>query len=281
VEKHHREGELPKFPFPTKCPECGTPVIKDSGGVYIRCPNPSCPAQVKERIRYFASRNAMDIEGLGDKLVDQLVSSGAVKGYGDLYRLDVETLLGLERMGKKSADNLLAGLEASKARGLARLLNGLSIRHVGARVAAVLAEAFGSIEKLAAASEEELSETMEVGPVIAKSVYEYLTSEFGRATIADLKAVGIDMTAPQTAAHSREGVLAGKTLVVTGTLARYKREEIQELIAQHGGRPASSVSKKTDYVIAGADAGSKLDKARQLKVPVLSEEDFDLLIAGN
>jgi DNA ligase (NAD+) len=156
VEKHERQGDPPKFVFPTKCPECGEKLVKDSGGVYIRCPNVECPAQLKERLRYFATRNAMDIEGLGDKLVDQLVETRAVRRYGDLYRLTLETLMELERMGRKSSEGLLAALETSRTRGLARLLNALSIRHVGARVATVLAEQFGSMEKLRAASAEDL-----------------------------------------------------------------------------------------------------------------------------
>jgi len=278
VEKHLREGELEKFEFPKKCPECGTGLVKDEGGVYIRCPNPNCPAQLKERLRYFAGRNAMDVEGLGDKLVDQLVNDGLVKSYGDLYGLTLEQLAGLERMGQKSSEKLLAGIEASKSRGLARLLNALAIRHVGARLAAVLAENFGSIDALAAVSEEELSEVNEVGPVIAKSVYEYLHGDYGRDTIAELKRQGVNMEAPITVKKSASGVLAGKTLVVTGTLARYARDEIEELIAQLGGRAASSVSKKTDYVVAGEKAGSKLEKAQALGVAVISEDEFDKLI---
>lgn len=278
VEKHERTEPLPEFVFPKKCPECGTKVVKDENGVYIRCPNPSCPAQLKERLRYFASRNAMDIEGLGDKLVDQLVDSGLVRGYGDLYRLQGEQLESLERMGRKSAEKLLAGIEKSKSRGLARLLNALSIRHVGARVAAVLAENFGSIAALQEADTEELAETMEIGPVIAASVHAFLQSEAGRGTIADLASVGVDMTAPLK--PQAAGPLAGKTVVVTGTLAHYSREEIQELIVRHGGRSAASVSKKTDFVVAGEKAGSKLDKARELGVKVLSEEEFDSLLDG-
>ena len=173
VEVAERKGELPKFHFPKKCPECGTPAVKDEGGVYIRCPNPECPAQIKERIRYYASRNAMDIEGLGDKLVDQLVNQKLVESYGDLYRLTADKLLELERMGRKSAENLLAGIEASKGRGLARLLNALSIRHVGNRVASVLAERFRTIDALLAADIDELSRTNEIGPVIAKSVLRF------------------------------------------------------------------------------------------------------------
>jgi DNA ligase (NAD+) len=282
VEKHERKGEPEKFVFPTKCPECHTPLVKDEGGVYIRCPNVDCPAQARERIRYFATRNAMDIEGLGDKLVEQLVSEKLVRRYGDLYRLTAEQLTELERMGKKSSENLVASIEASKKRGLARLLNALSIRHVGARVAAVLAEHFGSMDALVAASEEELSRVMEIGPVIAASVFEFLHGDFGRETIADLKSAGVDMTAPKSliAAAAKNGPLAGKTLVVTGTLADYSREQIEELIVQHGGRATSSVSKSTDYVVAGEKAGSKLDKAQKLGVPVLSEAEFKKLIGG-
>jgi DNA ligase (NAD+) len=280
VEKHLRKDDAPldPYPFPTQCPECGTKVVKDEGGVYIRCPNVECPAQVKERIRYFASRNAMDIEGLGDKLVDQLVSEKIVRNYGDLYRLEErqDKLLNLARMGRKSADNLLDGVEASKNRGLARLLNALSIRHVGARVAAVLAEHFGSMEKLLAANAEELSEANEIGPIIAKSIFSFLHGEFGQETIADLESLGVKMTAEKAADGSAK--LQGKTLVVTGTLTKYGREEIEELIARHGGRASSSVSKNTDYLIAGEKSGSKLEKAKQLGVKVISEEEFEEMI---
>jgi DNA ligase (NAD+) len=278
VEKHERTKRLPEFAFPTRCPECDARLVKDEGGVYIRCPNSECPAQLKERIRYFASRNAMDIEGLGDKLVDQLVEAKLVRGYGDLYRLQTGQLLELERMGARSAEKLLAGIEASKTRGLARLLNGLSIRHVGARVAAVLAETFGSIEDLQKATVEDLSETMEIGPVIAESVHAFLQSDFGRGTIADLASVGIGMTAPRKAKAAPTGPLAGKTIVVTGTLERYGREEIKELIARLGGRAAASVSKNTDFLVAGEKAGSKLDKARELGVQILTEQEFESLI---
>ena len=284
VEKHLRETELPTFEFPTKCPVCGTAVVKDEGGVYIRCPNPQCPAQIKERIRYFATRNAMDIEGLGDKLVEQLVDEQLVTTYGDLYRLTAEQLTDLERMGKKSSENLVAGIEASKARGLARLLNALSIRHVGNRVATVLAEHFRSMDKLREAEVEELSEVNEIGPIIAQSVFDYLQSDYGKAIVNDLAALGVNMESPrrvQSAAggDGAAGVLAGKTLVVTGTLPRRSRDDIEELIVQLGGRAASSVSKKTDFVVAGEKAGSKLDKAQKLGVRVITEDEFDALIA--
>ena len=280
VEKHERKGEPPKFKFPTTCPECGSKLAKDEGGVYIRCLNVNCPAQLKERIRYFAGRNAMDIEGLGDKLVDQLVSTKMVGGYGDLYRLDPHQLGELERMGRKSTEKLLAAVEASKTRGLARLLAALAIRHVGNRVAAVLADRFKSIDALARASVEELSSINEIGPIIAQSVYDYLHSPFGAETVADLRRIGVEM---ETAAAESETpqTLAGKTLVVTGTLTRYSRDEIKELIAQHGGRAASSVSKNTDYVVAGEKAGSKLAKANELGVAVIDEGQFERLLLAS
>ncbi|MBS0211385.1 MAG: NAD-dependent DNA ligase LigA [Planctomycetes bacterium] len=273
VEKHLRTGDEQPFIFPTRCPECETPLVKDEGGVYIRCPNRSCPAQWRERLRYYASRNAMDIEGLGDKLVDQLVASKLVTSYEDLYQLKLEQLMGLERMGQKSSEGLLAGIEESKSRGLARLLNALAIRHVGARVATVLAQHFGSIDALQKADIETLSNVPDVGPVIAGSVHEFLHSDFGRDEIAALQAAGVKMTADRPAQQGPQP-LAGKTLVVTGTLEKYSRQEIEALIAEFGGRAASSVSKKTDFVVAGAEAGSKLEKAQKLGVTVLTEQQF-------
>ena len=278
VEKHERKTALSKFEFPTECPECGTRLVRDERGVYIRCPNTECPAQVSERIRYFASRNAMDIEGLGDKLVEQLVRDGLVRRYGDLFRLTLDQLINLERMGRKSSENLLAGVAASKDRGLARLLNALSIRHVGARVASLLAQHFGSMDALREASVEQLSAVPEIGPVIAQSVYDFVHSDFGSQAIDDLAKVGVTMELPESERPARNGALHGKTVVVTGTLAKYKRDEIEALIARHGGRAASSVSKKTDFVVAGEDAGSKLAKAQSLGVRVLSEDEFEALI---
>jgi DNA ligase (NAD+) len=279
VEKHERKTDLPKFEFPKKCPECGTPAVKDEDGVYIRCPNLECPAQVRQRLRFFATRNAMDIEGLGDKLVDQLATNKLVTKYGDLYRLTYDQLVDLERMGKKSAENLLEGIQASKNRGLARLLNGLAIPHVGQRVAQIIAQHFGSMEAMEAASAEELAGVDGVGPIIAQSVYDYLHSDYGSQTIADLRAQGIDMQAPKKVLPAGGGKLAGKTIVVTGTLTKYSRDEIKELIEQNGGKASSSVSKKTDFVLAGEEAGSKLAKAQELGVKVINEEEFDGLIA--
>jgi DNA ligase (NAD+) len=277
VEKSEREHALRKFVFPTACPECEAKLVKDEGGVYIRCPNPQCPAQVKERIRYFAGRNAMDIEGLGDKLIDQLVGQRLISGYGDLYRLTLEQLMDLERMGRKSSENLLEGIAASKDRGLARLLNGLSIRHVGTRVAAVLAERFRSMDALRKAGVDQLSETNEIGPVIAQSVYDFLHGDFGSRAIDDLRSLGVKMEAAGPAARGHRA-LEGKTLVVTGTLGKYSRDEINELITRHGGHAASSVSKNTDYVLVGENPGSKLDKAKALGVKVLTEAEFEKLL---
>lgn len=280
VEKHLRTHELPPYLYPTHCPACETELVKDEGGVYIRCPNPDCPAQLKERLRYFASRNAMDIEGLGEKLIEQLVKGNFVRSYGDLYRLASrrDELLKLARLGKKSVDNLLLGIEESRQRGLARLLNGLSIRHVGNTVAQKLAQHFGSMSRLQEATVEELSSIEEIGPIIAQSLYDFLHEAHTQALIEDLRQLGLDLGAARVEPTSDR--LANLTFVVTGTLSRYSREEIQELIRLHGGKATSSVSKKTDYVIAGTDAGSKLTKAQELGVPILDEAAFERLISG-
>ena len=279
VELHERPQASEAFQFPTHCPECETFLEKDEGGVYIRCPNLQCPAQLRERLRYFASRSAMDIEGLGDKLVDQLVSSELVRDFADLYRLTDSQLSDLERMGKKSAQNLLQGIEASKNQGLARLLNALSIRHVGSRVSSILAETFGSMQQLQEASVEQLSEINEVGDIIAQSVYDFLHSDYGLQAVEQLMEVGVQMEAPTTgAAASSSEQLAGKTFVVTGKLVKYTRDEIHELVKQHGGRATSSVSSSTDYLVAGEKAGSKLDKAEKLGIAILSEADFEAMI---
>ena len=280
VEKHERRQDLPPFAFPIVCPECATTLVKDEGGVYIRCPNQECPAQLKERLCYFASRNAMHIEGLGDKLVVQLVETGLVASYGDLYRLTSQQLTELERMGETSAANLLAGVEASKERGLARLLNALSIRHVGARVATILAKTFGSIEKLQQADVAELSETDEIGQIIAESIHGFLHSDYGKRTVNDLQELGVVTTNAEDEIAGGSTIFADKVFVVTGTLVQYTRQEVKQLIEQHGGRAASTVSGKTDYLLAGEKAGSKLTKAQQLGVVVITEDQFGQLLNG-
>jgi DNA ligase (NAD+) len=284
VEMHKRDGTQVPFEFPTQCPECHTAVVKDEDGVYIRCPNPSCPAQLREGLRYFASRSAMDIEGLGIKLIEQLTDAKLLTSFSDIYRLKEkrDELLQLDRVGEKSIDNLLAGVEASKTQPLWRLLTALNLRHVGTRTAQQLAERFGTMEILAAQTEEQLSQVDEVGSVIAKSVAAFFASDYGRRMISELADLGVNMgdaaAAAAAAAERAAGRLVGKTLVVTGTLTRFTRDEITELIRKHGGKSAGSVSKKTDYVVAGADAGSKLTKAQELGVAVLTEDGFVQLI---
>jgi DNA ligase (NAD+) len=220
----------------------------------------------------------MDIDGLGDKLVEQMVDVGLVTDYADLYRLKQEQVSGLERMAEKSSTKLIDGIQASKTRGLAQLLNALSIRHVGARVAAILADNFATMDDLQQATVEQMAEIHEVGDTIAQSVHNFLHGEHGSRAIEQLRQVGVAMQSVKKPAGSQTERLAGKTLVVTGTLTHYTREEIHELIREHGGRHASSVSKKTDFLVAGEKAGSKLDKARKLEIPVLSEDDFRSLI---
>ena len=280
VEKHRRETELPAYAFPTKCPECDSELVKDPQGVYIRCVSKQCPAQWRQRLRYFATRDCMDIEGLGDKLVNQLVDSNLVGSFADLYSLSFEKLMSLDRMGKRSAENLLQGIESSKKHGMTRVLNAISIRHVGQRVAQILARRFGSIDALKSADLESIGNTNEIGPIIAQSVYDYFHSDDGLELIQQLGNAGVLLVASPEDAVDSSGVFAGKTVVVTGSLSKYSRDEIERLIEQRGGRAASSVSKKTDFLIAGEAAGSKLEKAVSLGVPVMTEAEFDALISS-
>lgn len=280
VEKHRRTTELPAYVFPTKCPECDSDLVKDPEGVYIRCVSKACPAQWRQRLRYFATRDCMDIEGLGDKLVNQLVDSNFVGSFGDLYALTLDKLMSLERVGKKSAENLLQGIAASRDRGMTRVLNAISIRHVGQRVAQILARRFGNVDALMAADLETIGSTNEIGPIIAQSVFDYFRSDDGMELIRQLHAAGVSLEASAEDSVDSKGVFAGKTVVVTGSLSKYSRDEIERLIEQRGGRAASSVSKKTDFLIAGEAAGSKLEKAKSLGVPVLTEAEFDDLISA-
>ena len=279
VEEHRRDGTEHEFHFPASCPECQTPVVQDEGGVYIRCPNPNCPAQLRESLRYFAGRGAMDIEGLGVKLIEQLTELGLIRSFADVYRLKArrDELINLERMGEKSVDNLLDGIEVSKSRPLWRLLTGLTIRHVGTRTAQILADEFGTLDEILKQSAEQLAAVNEIGPVIAQSIYDYFHSPIGEAIVVELKELGLNFGAPVT--RKAAGKLAGKTIVVTGSLQKFSRDEIKELIHAHGGKPAGSVSKQTDYVVAGEKAGSKLDKAKELGIPILSEDEFVKLIS--
>jgi DNA ligase (NAD+) len=279
VEEHRRETEQPPVEIPSACPQCVTPWIQDEGGVYIRCPNPNCPAQLRETLRYFASRAAMDIEGLGVKLIEQLTEAQIVQRLPDLYRLAEPEprarILTLDRVGEKSVDNLLAGIEASKQRPLWRLLAGLNIRHVGVRTAQILTDRFGTLDAISAASVDELSRVDEIGEVIATSVYNFLRSEHGHTLIEELRGLGLNFGSPITDQPTpAAGPLVGKTIVVTGTLTQFTRDSIKAFIHERGGHAAGSVSKKTDFVVAGEEAGSKLDKAKTLGVRILTEFEF-------
>ena len=273
-----RTGSPPEYVLPTRCPVCGADVDRPEGEAMARCTNATCPAQLVERIRHFCSRGAMDIEGVGDQLSAALVDAGLVHDASDLYHLNEARLLQVPRMAEKSAANVLAAIDASRARGLARLLFGLGIRYVGSQNAAILAGDFGTIDALMAASEEELLRSDGVGEQIARSVALFFAQEPNRAMVARLKAAGLDVTAPL---RPREpvGVLAGKTLVLTGTLPTLTREQASELIVAAGGKVSSSVSKKPSYFVAGDEAGSKLQKAEQLGIAVLDEDGLRALLA--
>jgi DNA ligase (NAD+) len=273
VELEKRTGQERAFQFPERCPVCQGDVGRDEGGVYIRCLNPSCPAQLKERLRFFATRRAMDIEGLGPALIDQLADQALVKSLTDIYALTVDALAPLERMGEKSARKLVESIRASKDRGLTKVLTALGIRHIGERNARLLAERFGSMSALMSASEEDL-QIPGIGPIVAESVYSFFRSQSGIATIQSLIQYGINMTAIPSNASPARHMFEGKTFVITGTMERFSRAEIEEHIQRLGGKTSSSVSKNTSFVVAGRDPGSKLDKAKKLGIEVLSEEDF-------
>jgi len=264
---------------PSRCPSCGEPVRREEGLVALRCENPACPAQVKERIRYFCGRDQMDIEGVGPALVEQLVDKGLVKDAADLYTLHKrrDELIALERMGEKSADNLLAAIEDSKKRPLARLVTALNIPQVGAATADLLAEHFGEMDRIMEADEQKLQEIEGIGPEVAASIRGYFDNKAARKLIDRLREAGVNMKQPKRHVSARRP-LAGKTLVVTGTLEKYSRKEIQDLIVELGGKAAGSVSRNTDYLVCGADPGSKLEKAKELGVKVLTEKEFDKLI---
>lgn len=272
-----RTGEERVFVMPDRCPVCGSDVDHPEGEAMSRCTNASCPAQVTDRIRHFASRGAMDIEGLGDVLAEQLTSAGIVRDIADLYALDGTALARVPRMGEKSVANVLDAIAASKARGLARLLNGLGIRFVGVQTSQILASEFGSMDALASASEEDLRRCDGIGPELAASVTLFFAQDANVKILARLRESGLDMTAPKRV-RATQGPLQGKTLVLTGTLPNLTREEATELIVAAGGKVTGSVSKKTGYVVAGTEAGSKLARAEELGVPVLDEDGLRELL---
>lgn len=282
---------------PTKCPVCGGQVVKDEGGVYVRCINPSCDAQIKERLKYFAGRDQMDIETLGEVLVEKMVDKGWLHSFADVYALPKrrheipnleieqqrkgdggEVKVTLTRFGEKRTEKLLEGIERSKQQPLARVLAAMNIRHVGASTAEVIAEHFGDMAQVAEASEEQLQEVEGIGPEVAKTIRQFFGSDAGKKAWQALRDAGVNMTQPKRKIAA-DSPLAGKTVVITGTLASMGRKEAQDLVKQMGGTAAGSVSKKTDLLVVGEDAGSKLDKARELGIKIIEEDEF-LRLAG-
>jgi DNA ligase (NAD+) len=269
-DKDHPRGTH-TFEMPEKCPVCGTKVVRTEGEVDYRCVNANCPAKLRETILHFASRGVMNIDGMGEALVIQLTERGLVKDVADIYKLTKKDLLGLERFADKSAQNIVDEIERSKNLPLERVIYGLGIRMVGERTAQFLAEHFGSMEALEHASQEELQDVNEVGPRIADSIVEFFGVAANRKLVERLRAAGLTLTGQK---KQRGTKLAGKTFVLTGTLAHFTRDEAKKMIEDAGGKVTGSVSKKTDYVVAGADAGSKLDKAKELGVKVIDEKEM-------
>ncbi|BDV42271.1 DNA ligase [Geotalea uraniireducens] len=266
-----RTGAERPLPIPATCPECGSEVVKIPDEVAVRCLGLSCPAQIRESIIHFAARDAMDIDGLGEKYIEQLLRLGLVRNIADLYYLTRDHFMQFERMGEKLAENLLTAIAASKERELPRFIYALGIRHVGEHTAKLLATAFGSVANLAAATEEELLSIREIGPQVAQSIRTFFHNRENQATIERLFAAGVR---PAVEEKRLGGKFTGKTFVFTGALTRFTRDDAKRLVEAEGGHAAGSVSKKTDYVVAGAEAGSKLAKARELGVPVLTEDEF-------
>jgi DNA ligase (NAD+) len=277
VAKEKRTGKEKVFRIPSECPACGSRLVNLPEEVALRCENVGCKAQIKEALLHFASRDAMDIEGMGTAIVDQMVDKNIVKDYGDLYSLKIGDIKKLERMADKSANNLIDAIEKSKSSDLHRLVYGLGIRHVGERTAWVLAEHFGSINTLKGACIEDLTGISEIGPVVAESIFNFFRSKENLEILKKLKDDGIKMS--QSAPKGSSGVLAGKRIVVTGTLKSFTRSEAEELIRKLGGEASSGVSKNTDFLVAGVEAGSKLGTARTLGVKILTEEEFKKVVS--
>ena len=266
------------FEMPSRCPVCGSKVYREEGEAVRRCLSQTCPAKLKESLLHWASRRAMKIDGLGERLVDQLVARDLVHDVSDLYHLTQAQLEELERMGPKSAENLIREIEASRSLEFWRLLFGIGIRHVGERTAQILARHFGSIERLEQASQEELERVYEVGPKLAESIYQFFRQRENRALIERLRRAGLPMAADIVEEPKAAHVLAGKTIVLTGTLETMTRDEATALIEERGGRVTASVSKKTGFVVAGRDAGSKLEKAQKLGIEILNEQQFRAML---
>jgi DNA ligase (NAD+) len=267
-----RTGNESLFEMPKTCPVCSEPVFRPEDEAVTRCMNMECPAQVKERIRHFASRRALDIEGFGEKIVDQMVDKGLIRNPSDLYGLTTDDLMPLERMGKKLAEKLAANINAARNKDLHQVLFALGIRHVGEHIAKVIAKHYGAIDSIMAANEDELQQIKEIGPEVAASIVEFFSLEKNRHIVEKLKTEGVIKEASPDEIQESKGSLAGKSFVLTGTLPGYGRSEMAKLIESHGGRVASSVSSATGYVLAGADPGSKIEKARKLGVEIIDQE---------
>jgi DNA ligase (NAD+) len=266
------------FQMPTRCPVCGSAVFREPGEAVRRCLSQTCPAKLKEALLHWSSRKAMKIDGLGERLVDQLVEKGLVHDVSDLYRLTQDQLEALERMGRKSAQNLIKEIEASRSVEFWRLLFGIGIRHVGERTAQILAQHFGSMQRLEQASKEELERVHEIGPIVAEAIYQFFRQPENRSLIERLRAEDLPMKSAEAGQPATSQALAGKTFVLTGSLDTMTRDEAARLIAERGGRVTSSVSKKTDFLVAGRDAGSKLQKAMELGVRILDEREFQAML---
>jgi DNA ligase (NAD+) len=277
VDSTQPRGEI-EIVAPTACPACGGPVQRDDGAVAIRCRNTGCVAQLKERLRYFAGRDQMDIENLGPAIIDQLVDRNLVSQLADIYRLTRDDLLSLERMGEKSADNLLAAIAASKSRDLWRLIAALNIPHVGTRTAEVLADEFGRLERVLAASTDELCAINDIGPTVAAAILEYIHDPIKRRTIDELIAVGVNTTKNSAAPIAVDSPFSGQTIVVTGSLEKFGRNELHTLLRSLGAKIGSSVTAATNILIVGADAGSKLDKAKKLNIRIIDEPELLTLL---
>jgi DNA ligase (NAD+) len=272
VRVHSQGSYRKKFRMPSKCPVCGGTVVREEGEAASRCINTNCSARLKESVLHFASRGVMNIDGLGDVLVDQLVDRGLVASVADIYGLTVEKLLTLERMGKKSAGNVIRNIDNSRKNPLPRVLNALGIRFVGERTAVFLAEAFGGLDAIANAGLDELQRAEEVGPKVAESLFRFFREPRNRELVDRLREAGLQFTYHAT--RPRHGPLRGMTFVLTGTFRGMKREDAEHLIETAGGKVSGSVSKKTSYVVAGEDPGSKLAKAKELGIPVIDEEQL-------
>lgn len=277
--KEKRTGQEREFVFPTRCPACGAQVERPPGEAVARCIGLRCPAQIQEAVLHFASRDAMDIEGLGPVLVKQLFERGLIRDPADLYYLRRPQLLELERMGEKSADNLLAAIEKSKGASLERVIYALGIRHVGLETARTLAEHFPDLDRLMAASKEELQAVPEIGAITAESIHRFFSEPQNRAVVERLRQAGVNLRAAPAAGREGEQPLAGLTFVLTGALSSLTRRQAEEEILRRGGKVAETVSRRTSFVVVGEDPGSKYDRARALGIPILNEEEFLALLA--